>query len=308
MSISTKGNINFFKLIQDAFKLFQKNDPLRLAAATSFFTTFALPLILIILIRLFGLFIDRSVLISNIFERLSNILDTSSIHQIEEILKNIKQLNQNIYATSFSFIFFLFVATTCFSVIKNSLDQIWTIGKRDKNGILFTLKLRVRSMIIILLAGILFFVGLLADSILSVIGNYLIATAPTFAKFLIIALKQILFIGIVTTWFTVLFRFLTNGRPKWQAAFAGGLLTGILFTVGKFILRILLPLSNIGNIYGASGSIVLIMLFVFYSAFIFYFGGCFVKVYSIKRNIPIKPINGTFAYEIKEAVIEQATA
>lgn len=304
MPTLTQENLNFFKLLQSAFKLFKKNDPLRLAAATSFFTTFALPLILIILIRLFGLFIDRTVLISNIFERLSNILDTSSIHQIEDILKNIRLLNQNIYATTFSFIFFLFVATTCFTIIKNSLDQIWTIGKKDKTGILFNLKLRGRSIIIILLAGILFFVGLLTDSILAVIGNYLIATLPTFGKFLIIVLKQILFIGIVTTWFTVLFRFLTNGRPKWQAAFAGGLLTGVLFTIGKFILRILLPLSKIGNIYGASGSIVLIMLFVFYSAFIFYFGGCFVKVYSLKRNLIIKPINGAFNYEIKEVITQ----
>ncbi|MNE84729.1 Ribonuclease BN-like family protein [compost metagenome] len=104
------------------------------------------------------------------------------------------------------------------------------------------------------------------------------------------------------TWFTVLFRFLTNGRPTWVTALRGGILTAILFAIGKYILRILLPLSGIGDIYGTSGSIVLIMLFVFYSSFIFYFGACYVKILSDDKATPIRPIKGTFNYEIKEVV------
>jgi membrane protein len=115
----------------------------------------------------------------------------------------------------------------------------------------------------------------------------------------------LIFVVIVTVWFTVLFRFLTNGRPTWQTAIRGGLLTGILFTLGKYILRIMLPLSNIGNIYGASGSIILVMLFVFYSSFIFYFGACFVKVLSESMGKPIRPIKGAFLYELKEIVKEK---
>ena len=160
-------------------------------------------------------------------------------------------------------------------------------------------------MIIILLAGILFFVGLLTDSVQAFIGTYINTAAPTFGKIFLSILNQILFVAIVTTWFTVLFRFLTNGRPSWQMAIKGGILTGILFTLGKFILRIMLPLSNIGNVYGASGSIVLIMLFVFYSSFIFYFGACFIKVLSDHTKKPIRPIKGAFLYEIKEIVKEE---
>ena len=157
-------------------------------------------------------------------------------------------------------------------------------------------------MVIILLAGILFFVGLLTDSIQAFIGAYINTASPTFGRMLMSVLNQILFVAIVTTWFTVLFRFLTSGRPTWKSSIRGGILTGILFTLGKYILRIALPLSNIGNIYGASGSIVLIMLFVFYSSFIFYFGACFVKVLSDAKETPIRPIKGAFTYEIKEIV------
>jgi len=283
-----------------AFKLFQKNDPLRLAGATAFFTNFALPPILLILIRLFGFFIDRKILVTRIFERLSNILDESSTAQIRQTLRNIRGMDHQWYATLISFVFFLFVATTLFAVIKNSMDQIWSIGIKEHSGFMFKLKIRARSFVIIMVAGMLFFVGILTDSIQAFIGPYINTAAPSAGRVFLSALNQVLFVGIVTTWFTVLFRFLTSGRPTWKSALRGGLLTGILFTLGKYILRIALPLSNIGNIYGASGSIVLIMLFVFYSSFIFYFGACFVKVLSDAKETPIRPIKGAFNYEIKE--------
>lgn len=304
-AITLKRSQLFFKHLRIAFKLFQKNDPLRLAGATAFFANFALPPILLILIRLFGFFIDRKILVTRLFERIANILDDSSTAQIRQTLRNIRGVDHNWWATILSFVFFIFVATTLFSVIKSSMDQIWSIGLNEKLGIIFNLKLRARSMIIILLAGILFFVGLLTDSIQAIIGNYINTAAPTFGKIFLSILNQLLFIIIVTVWFTVLFRFLTNGRPSWKTAIRGGLLTGILFTLGKFILRIMLPLSNIGNIYGASGSIVLIMLFVFYSSFIFYFGACFVKVLSDAGSRPIHPIKGAFLYELKEVIKEK---
>lgn len=292
----------FFSRFSAAFKLFQKNDPLRLAGATAFFTNFALPPILLILIRLFGFFIDRKILASRLFDRLASILDDSSTLQIRQTLRNIRGIDHQWYATLLSFIFFLFVATTLFSVIKNSMDQIWSIANKAHSGFLFKLKLRARSMVIILLAGVLFLLGFLTDSIQAFIGEYISNAAPTFGKIFLYILNQALFIAIVMIWFTVLFRFLTNGRPTWKTAMRGGLLTAVLFTFGKYILRIMLPLSGIGNVYGTSGSIVLIMLFVFYSSFIFYFGACYVKVLSDAKETPIRPIKGTFNYEIKEVL------
>ncbi|MFP5081092.1 YihY/virulence factor BrkB family protein [Pedobacter sp. JCM 36344] len=285
---------------KEAFALFQKNDPLRLAGATAFFANFALPPILLILIRLFGFFFDRKIFTTRLFERLSGILDEQSTTQIRQTLRNIRGVDHQWYATLISFIFFLFVATTLFNVIKNSMDQIWSIGISEGSGFLFRLKLRARSTVIILLAGILFLTGFMTDSIQAFISGYISNASPTFGRIFFWVLNQLLFVLIVTIWFTILFRFLTNGRPKWITAMRGGLLTGILFTTGKFILRILLPLSGIGNIYGTSGSIVLIMLFVFYSSFIFYFGACYVKILSDSRDTPIRPIKGTFNYEIKE--------
>lgn len=294
----------FGQHLGNAFSLFQKNDPLRLAGATAFFANFAIPPILLILIRLFGFFIDKKELSKKLFDRLANILDPSSILQIKQVLRNIRGVDHNWFATILSFVFFLFVATTLFNVIKNSMEQIWKIGQEDKLGIWFTLKFRGRSFSIILLAGILFLLGIVADGAEVFVATYAKQASPTFSRGLTWVFNQLVFVGIITIWFTTLFRFLTNGRPNWAVALKGGLLTGILFTMGRYILRIMLPLSNIGNIYGASGSIVLIMLFVFYSSFIFYFGTCYVKVISDAHEEEIRPKKGSFFYELTEVTRE----
>ncbi len=290
----------FFNILGQSFVELKKNDPLRMASATAFFTTFALPPILIILIRLLGLFTNRRKLATNLLERLNGILDNSSVEQIRQTLRNFRNIEQPFLVTILTFIFLIFVATTLFNVIKNSLDQIWMIGMRPHKGLKFGLKIRAKSFLIILLAGILFFAGIITQSVRTILGDYTEYLLPKTGHFLNSTGNEILFIAIVTLWFTVLFRYLPNGRPIWKLAFKGGFLTGVLFTIGKNLINPLLNLSNIGHIYGASGSIVLIMLFVFYSSFIFYFGACFIKVLSVAHNQPIILTKGAFKYEFKK--------
>jgi membrane protein len=283
-----------------SFSELKKNDPLRLAGATAFFSTFALPPILIILIQLFGLFFNPYALSSQLINRLGNVLGTTSALQLQLVLKNFSSASENLFALSLGFIGLLFVATTLFAVIKNSLDQIWNIRVKAHPGFLFYLKLRGRSLLVILLAGLLFIVLIFIEGIQAILGDYFNYLGPKAGTFLNGAVSELLFILIVTTWFSVIFRFLTDGRPKWRAAIAGGFFTAILFAFGKVILKWLLSLSNISNIYGASGSIVLILLFVFYSSLIFYYGGCFIKVMSDDLNLPIRPVKEAFQYQVTE--------
>lgn len=289
-----------FQLMGRSFSELKANDPLRMAGATAFFTTFALPAILIILIQLFGLFVNPRKIGSDLIERLANVLGNTSAMQIKATLEGFRSLSQNWYITIFGFIFLMFVATTLFAVIKNSLDQIWGIKVRPHPGIVFQLKNRLRSLIIIILAGMLFFVGLFAEGIQAFLADYLKEIWKGGAFFFIWAINELVFIVIVTIWFTNLFRFLTAGRPKFSHALAGGFFTAILFTAGKIILRFLMGYSNISTLYGASGSMVLILLFVFYSAIIFYYGGCFVKVLSEEYNAPIRPVKEAFSFELLE--------
>lgn len=284
-------------MMRSAFALLKLNDPLRMGAATAFFATFALPPILIIFTQFFRFAVDPTELSSELIDRLGHILGTSSAQQVEGVLVAVSGLSHNWYITFFGFIFLMFVATTLFEVIKNSLGQIWDIRVMPKPGIGFRLKYRLRSLVIIFLAGVLFLVGLVLESFQAIMGTYIDQVWAGGAWFFNRVINELVFVVALTIWLAFLFRFLTAGRPKWKISLIGAFFTAILFTIGKWILGYLLVGSNISTIYGASGSMVLIMLFVFYSAMIFYYGGCFVKVLSDDLNDPIRPVKKAFSVE-----------
>ena len=283
-----------------SLRLFRLNDPLRMAAATAFFATFALPPIFILFTQFFKFWVDPRFLSSELINKLGHLLGTGSARQVEGVLEAVSALNQSWYITVFGFIFLMFVATTLFDVIKNSLGQIWDIRVRPQSGFLFRLRYRIRSLMIISFAGLLFLAVIFIESLQLELGNYLNEVLGENTKFINYLINDIVFVMIVSIWFTILFRFLTVGRPSWSIAFSGALFTAILFNLGKWILSYLLIESNIGVIYGASGSIVLILLFVFYSSIILYYGGCFVKILSDVRDKPIRPVKEAFAVEMLE--------
>ena len=270
-----------------ALLLLRKKDPLRLAGATAFFTTFAMPPIVFILAQLFGLFLSPKKVGRGLIENISNNLGKDGAEQVREVIKSIRGFNNSWWVIVFGSLFMLFVATTLFMVIKNSLNDIWQIKTRKDPGIAFNIFSRLRSFAIILLIGILFFANLFFKSIEILGAGYVENFSHNGSIFIKFLFSEVSSIVIVAAWFILLFRFLADGKPAWKSAFAGGLLTALLFTAGRFLLRTLLINSNIGVLYGTSGSFVLVLLFVFYTSFMMYFGACFIAVYSEKKQWPI---------------------
>lgn len=298
--VKHKRPSHILQLIAKSFVVLKTNNPLQMAGATAFFTTFALPSILIILIQLFGLFINQKFLSSELIKRLTEILGKEEGAQIKQILLNFRELADNRYVTIGGFLFLMFVASTLFNEVKNSINQIWQLKIRSKPGLLFSLSIRGRSFVVIGVAGILFLAGLLTEGLVIFFGRNLDQLLPGSRLFFQGAFSEFISIIIVSTWFVLLLRFLADGRPSWKSAIAGGLLTGVLFTAGKLLLIWALPRSNIGTIYGASGSVVLLLLFVFYSSFILYFGACFTKVLSEALGLAIVPVDKAYHYKIME--------
>lgn len=288
------------RLLGRSIVVLRDGDPLRMAGATAFFTSFALPPIIIILFQLFGLFLNRRLVGTEMMEMLTHTLGKEGAMQIRVTTRGFRTLANNWYTAMAGFLFLVFVATTLFAVIKNSLNDIWKIQVKKRPGLLFGLRFRSRSLAAILLAGMLFLVGIFLDSLEVFAGDSLDKVWQGGGHYFKGALNEVVGLAIVSAWFTALFRFLADGRPSWKASIAGGLLTGFLYSIGKTILSILLINSNIGSLYGASASIVLILLFVFYSSFILYFGASFVKVYSDELHRPIKPNEKAYHYQLRK--------
>jgi len=293
------GFLFFWRLLKQSFREIKRNDPLRMAGATAFFTTFALPPIVIILFQLFSLFFNKRLVGAEMMEIISDTLGKASAAQIRQTTRGFNTLARNWYIATGVFLFLVFVATTLFSVIKNSLNDIWNITVKDRPGILFNLKLRARSLGIILAAGLLFLAAIFLDGFEILAGNYFEKIGTTGGHFFKGALNEIVSVVIVTSWFIVLFRYLADGRPSWRVAIAGGCLTGVLFSAGKALLSFIMRNSNINTLYGASGSIVLILLFVFYSSFLLYFGASFIRVYGEAIHQPLRLVNQAFRYQLR---------
>lgn len=308
LSKAKTSMLNFLKLLRESLKELLKNDPLRMAGATAFFTTFALPPILVILIQSLKLVLDPYEARSQLFLSLENIVGHEAVEQLIDVLLAIRKLASNSWIIIGGFIFLLFVATTLFKIIKSSINQIWKVRPVHSLGFAKTMVSRLQSIAIILIAGVLFVISLLADGLQAYLGKYILQISPALSFYFNSTLNYITSIIIVTLWFAVLFRFLPDGRPQWKTAFTGGFLTAILFNIGKIILHWMLSYNNINTLYGTSAAIVLLLLFVFYTALILYYGAAFTKCLGINSDRPIIPRHHAMHYRLMEAEIETKKA
>jgi len=281
--------IKFFFLLRKALEEFKKNDPLRMAGATAFFTTFALPAVLIILIQVFGLILSPRFMTRQLFNSLGDLVGKNTAGELHKTLFHVRHLFKNWIEATLGFLFLIFVATTLLKVIKDSLNQLWNIRMGKDLGIKFSLLNRVKSFMVILFAGILFLLVMLAEGGLDFIQQNSNGSSPVHGLLAKALYRQLISLILVTIWFSLLFKFLPDGRPSWKTVIAGAGFTGFLFTVGKILMQWVLNYSSMQTIYGASAASVLLLLFVFYSSFIFYYGACFTKVWAEFKRQPIQP-------------------
>lgn len=264
------------------------NDPLRLAGATAFFATFALPFILIILVQVLSLLFNRKEISRELFIRMSAILGRPGMEQLMVTIRGFRGLVNDWVDIVAGSLFMMFVATTLFRVIKNSMNQLWMIRLRTEKKFGISMVSRLRSLVLILFTGVLFVSGGLLESLQLLLGRNINELLPGTGIVLTGFLSFLISVFITTIWFAVLLHFIPDGRPHWKVTLSGALLTSLLFALGKFILKILLVDSNIDQVFGASGSFVLLLLFVFYSAIILYYGAAFTKVWGEYINLPIR--------------------
>ncbi|QJX48876.1 YihY/virulence factor BrkB family protein [Hymenobacter taeanensis] len=290
---------DFLILLRRAAREFSANDPLRLGAATAFFTTFALPPILIILIQIIGSLYSASAVRLLLLTKLAHLLGASAAGLVEQILQNVTNVERSRLVTWLGFTFLLFIATTLFGVIQNSLNQLWQIRTRRSTGRLTKiLKERARSLSLLFATMVLSVVAFGIDAALAFLGDYIRDFDATFVYYLFQIANQLSSLLILAAWFAITFRNLSSAKVPRRAVLRGALLTAVLIDLGENVLGFLLVPRNLGPIYGPASSMVLVLLFVFYSAMIFYFGACFTKAYAHYVGLDIRPKKSAIRYKL----------
>lgn len=290
-----------------AFTLLRQNHPLILASSTAFFATFSISPIIIILVNVLSLYFQSENITDKLFHQIRTIFGDQTARQIESIVNNFRSFSNDWWITVAGFVFLIFVATTLLNIIKQAIHQLWQIKKRPANKVTYNLAERSKAFAIILFIGLLFILSLLFDTSIAVLRGYLQDIIPSIDVWLIRLINIVFSILVVTAWFTILFKFLPDAKIQWKVALVGGFLTSLLFNLGKLVLGKLLVYSNIVTIFGASTSIALLLLFIFYSSFIIYYGASFTFEYGAITNRPIEAGKYGEKYEVKVIQDENQT-
>ena len=285
-----KKIVSILKLVPKSLQDLKDKNPLQLASSTAFFSLFAIPPILVILINCLSLFIKPEFLNDEIFSQINSILGNSGTEQIKRIFENVQELPDDLLTSILVFLFLLFIGTNLFFLVQLNINQVWDVPSKSNQKFTSHLRGRLTALVLVLIGGVIILVAIVSDIAIAFIGDHLTLLIPNVKSYLVRLISLVFSLLTFSAWFTLLFKILPNAKLPWKPAIVGGVMSSVLFKIGQLVIEQILVNSNIKGIFGASSSIVLVMLFIFYVSFIFYFVAMFIKNYSDLIDQPITTI------------------
>jgi membrane protein len=284
----------YFGLLQKTFALFSKNNGLKLSASLSFYTVFCLCPFLIVIISLAGLFYGREAVQGKVYAQIKGLVGSDAASQIQQIILNLQKTHHTVPGSIIGFIVLLIGASGVFSEIQSSINYVWEV--KNKPGPKGWMRLVINNLLSFsLLAGVAFIllVSLTVNALIDVLSERLKTYFPDYIVYVFYAMNIIFICLVITILFAIIFKVLPNALIKWKDAIRGASFTALLFLLGKFLIGFYLGNSSIGATYGATASIVIVMLWVYYSSIILYFGSSFTKIYMLDKGRSIEIKKGT---------------
>ncbi len=261
----------------------------RMSAALAYYTVFSIAPLIILVISLSTIFYGKSAIEGSVYGEIRSFVGDAAALQIQELIKNATIAKGNAFASIASIIAVVIGATGIFGEIQDSINFIWGLKAKPKRGIFKILLNRLLSFSIIVSVSFILLVSLLVSTVLDILSNRLTQIFPHITVYLAYAGNLLLTFIVTTFLFGTIFKILPDAKIKWRDILTGAITTSILFMLGKFGISFYLGAKNIGNTYGAAGSIVLVLLWVYYSAIILYFGAAFTKNYAQCKGRRIYP-------------------
>ena len=276
-------------LLSETFNGFIDDNGIKLSAALSYYTVFSLAPLLIIIMYLSGIFFGAEAVRGEIFGQINGLVGSDAALQIQETIKKVELSNSNAFAQTFGLIILLIGASGVFAEIQDSINYIWGIKAKPKRGLIKYIYNRLMSFSMIGSVGFLLMVGLIVNSLVDVFSKRLAIIFPENTIYLFYVINTLLIFSIITLLFSIIFKTLPDGRIALRDCIIGASFTAVLFMFGKFLIGYYLGRYNIASVYGAAGSVILILVWVYYSAIILYFGAEFTKVYAYTHGEKIIP-------------------
>lgn len=291
---------NTWTILKRSVTGFTGEDCMKYSASLAYYTIFSLGPILVLMISLAGIFYGEDAIKGKVFAELNDLIGSSAAMQVQEMIKNLELSGKSAVAMIVSIVTLIIGATTVFGDMQNSINKIWYVRAKPKKGWVKMILDRLQSSSLIIGLGFLLVVSLVINGVILAMTNHLTDLLPGMTLNLIDAVNFLLTFGIIYLLFLVIFKVLPDVHIQWRPVKAGAFFTAILFAIGRFGIGFYLQMSDMASTYGAAASIILILLWVYYTAAILYFGAVFTREFANFHGLAIQPSEFAVHVEVQE--------
>lgn len=276
------------KLLRATYTKWTEDHAQGLGAALAFYTVFSLAPLVLIVIAMAGLVFGQEAAEGQIIGQIQGLLGEQSAKAIQSMIEEARKPATGIIATVLAMVMMFLGAIGVFAQLQEALNTIWNVEEKPRAGIWNTLEARFISLITVLGTGFLLLISLVISAGLSAAGTTLEQVLPV-PEFLLQLINVFVSFAIVTLLFAMIYKLLPDISIQWGDVWIGAIITSFLFTIGKFVIGFYLGHSNVGIAYGAAGSIVVILIWVYYASQIFLLGAEFTAVYAESHGSRLIP-------------------
>ena len=278
-----------FSLLKATFKAFTEDRALKMSAALAYYTIFALAPLIMILISLASIFYGKEATQNQVFNQLNGLVGNEAAMQIQDIIKNIALSQNSTFAIVVGFFTLFLGATGVFMEIQDSINQIWRVKAKPKKGWKKMLINRFLSFSMIISLGFLLIVSLVINGLILAFSAKLSEYFPDVTVLLVQLINASITFIVIAALFAIIFKYLPDVIISWKDIRIGALFTALLFTIGRSLIGLYIENVAPGSAYGAAGSLIVILVWVYYTSAILYFGAEFTQVYAQSYGGAIKP-------------------
>lgn len=271
---------DFWPLLKQTATRFVADDTFQEGAALAYYAVFALPALVVLTTRVVGAVFGADAVTGALYREVSKVLGPSGAHDVQAMVEKASHDSGLSFAAVLGLVALLVAGTGLFVSMQETLNQIWGVRPRPARAWLKILIDRGRGLTLILAGGVLLFVSVLIQALLVGLGSVLDRLLPGSSLVWLNVANHATTVIVSTLLFAAIFKFLPDARIRWRDVWVGALVTALLFTLGKALIGIYIGRADIGSVYGAAGTVIVLLAWVFYSSQILFFGALFTRCYA----------------------------
>ncbi|QDU29061.1 ribonuclease BN/unknown domain fusion protein [Anatilimnocola aggregata] len=266
-------------LLREAARGWIEHRAQRLGASLAFYTTLALAPLSMITIAVAGYFYGEEAARGGIVAQIEHLVGKDGAVAIEAMIQKASEPQQSRFATVISIVLLLFGATGVFAELKDSLDTIWEVKRKPGLGIWLIVKTQLLAFAVVVGTGFLLLVSLLLTAMLTAFAHWVAQwlPVPVWTAYFLDLLVSFL---VITFLFALIFKLLPDVTVSWKDVWIGAVFTAVLFMIGKFLIGLYIGSASVGSVYGAAGSLVVVLVWTYYSSQILFFGAELIRAYA----------------------------